>query len=200
MALTLFKEDVVFLQRFLGCCGLYGGRLSGTWSAETDAAVTTFEGESMRIAEKLTRFDARSERNITTLQPNAQRAAREFLACVRAVGIDARILSGTRTYAEQNMLYGKGRYGNTEKRVTNAKGGHSNHNFGIAWDVGIFEKGAYLGNKLGPYRKAAQLGLVPGLEWGGDWVSFPDLPHYQLATGQTLAATRISFESGAACV
>jgi len=35
-----------------------------------------------------------------------------------------------------------------------------------------------------------------GLEWGGDWSSLPDVPHYQLPTGRTVAATRRLFEAG----
>jgi len=110
-----------------------------------------------------------------------------------------RILSGTRTYAEQDVLYRKGRFGDTSPIVTKAKGGHSNHNFGIAWDIGIFDSGKYLGSSP-LYAQAAAVGKVPGIEWGGDWTSFVDQPHYQLATGTTLAAVRTSFEVGTAFV
>jgi len=48
-----------------------------------------------------------------------------------------RIISGTRTYEQQNQLFKK------RPKVTNARGGQSNHNFGIAWDVGLFEEGKY---------------------------------------------------------
>jgi peptidoglycan L-alanyl-D-glutamate endopeptidase CwlK len=83
--------------------------------------------------------------------------------------------------------------------VTRARGGHSNHNFGIAWDIGIFENGTYKGASR-KYAEAARVGLVPGLEWGGHWTSFKDEPHYQLATGSAIAAVRTSFESGTAYV
>jgi len=114
-------------------------------------------------------------------------------------GISARIVSGTRTYAEQNALYRKGRYGDPSPIVTRARGGHSNHNFGIAWDIGIFQNGKYL--KSSPlYVRAAALGKTRSIEWGGDWTSFVDKPHYQLATGVSLAAVRSSFEEGRAFV
>jgi peptidoglycan L-alanyl-D-glutamate endopeptidase CwlK len=60
-------------------------------------------------------------------------------------------------------------------KVTNARGGQSNHNFGIAWDVGIFENGKYYASDTQKEDKAyVELGgfikaNVPGLEWGGDW-------------------------------
>ncbi len=70
-----------------------------------------------------------------------------------------------------------------------------NHNFGIAFDIGIFREGAYL--KDSPlYDKAAEVGLTAELEWGGNWKSFTDKPHYQLATGLDLASVRGKFEDG----
>jgi peptidoglycan L-alanyl-D-glutamate endopeptidase CwlK len=63
--------------------------------------------------------------------------------------------------------------------VTNAKGGYSNHNFGIAFDIGVFENGKYLGNSPS-YRVVGPIGTALGLEWGGNWKTFVDLPHYQL--------------------
>jgi peptidoglycan L-alanyl-D-glutamate endopeptidase CwlK len=199
MSARLFADDVKFQQRFLKCCGYYQGRLDGRWGPMTDAAFNALDAEGAAIAAALGTFDTVSERYIRTLQPKAQRAAREFLTRVLGANISARILSGTRTYAEQNALYVRGRYGDTSKPVTNAKGGQSNHNFGVAWDIGIFDSGKYLG--ASPlYAKAADVGRVPGIEWGGDWVKFPDQPHYQLATGIELASVRANFESGTAFV
>ena len=45
------------------------------------------------------------------------------------------------SYTEQNDLYKRGSFGNPPPKVTNARGGQSNHNFGIAWDGGVFENG-----------------------------------------------------------
>ncbi len=199
MSVQLFAEDVTFLQRFLKCSGFYDGRIDGIWEAKTDAAVNQFEAVSAAIAAQLGEFDSTTERHLRTLQPSAQRQARAFMRRVLAAGIPARILSGTRTYAEQNALYRKGRFGNTAPIVTNARGGFSNHNFGIAWDIGIFDIGKYLGNSP-LYAQAAAVGKVPGIEWGGDWKSFVDLPHYQLATGVALASVRTSFEAGTSFV
>ena len=195
MSFQLFEHDTLFLQRFLRSTGFYTAKLDGVYGKKTDAAVNSFEERTEEIAVAFGKFDARSEKNIGSLHPKAQQVARVFLKKVRDAGIDARIISGTRTYAEQDALYSQGRLGNPGSIVTNAEGGESNHNFGIAWDIGVFDDGAYLGESL-LYDKAAEVGLSTDLEWGGNWKSFKDKPHYQLATGLILAGVRDKFEVG----
>ena len=199
MSLRLFGEDVLFLQRFLTSAGFYRDELDGIYGDNTDDALKAFEQKSQDIADAMATFDSRSERNIRSLQPKAQKVARAFLTTVLAAEIEARIISGTRTYAEQDALFRKGRFGNPGPKVTNARGGKSNHNFGIAWDIGIFRGGEYL-DESPLYKKAADVGLTVELEWGGHWRSFPDRPHYQLATGLKLAMVREKFEEGHAFV
>jgi len=199
MSVQLFGEDTLFLQRFLQGAGFYKDTLDGIHGENTDAAINAFEQRTAEIADVLGKFDSRSEKSIGSLHPTAQQAARVFLKKVRDAGIDARIISGTRTYAEQNGLHRQGRFGNPPPIVTNAKGGQSNHNFGIAWDIGIFKNGAYLGESP-LYDQAAEAGLSTDLEWGGHWKKFKDKPHYQLATGLMLASVRGKFEEGQAIV
>lgn len=198
MSTRMFGDDVLFLQRFLKSAGLYAGKLDGIHGPKTDAAVQAFEAGSRQLASTLGDFDLRSESRIFTLHLKGQEYARKYLKAVRDSGIDVRIISGTRTYAEQDVLFRKGRFGNPGPRVTNARGGQSNHNFGIAWDIGIFKNGEYLGNSP-LYKKAAETGMalrLAGLEWGGNWVSFPDQPHYQLATNAPTSVVREKFERG----
>jgi len=112
--------------------------------------------------------------------------------------VDVRIISGTRTYAEQDALFRKGRFGNPGPIVTKAKGGQSNHNFGLAWDIGLFEDGKYI-TKDKKYKDIAPLvlGVLLNLEWGGNWISFPDAPHYQhTALSTTVSGVRALFEQG----
>src|SRR4029434_3446076 len=123
MSAHLFPDDIVFAQRFLKCCSLYNGDLSGVWDSKTDVASSTFETASDAIAIELGTFDTRSERSIRTLQPKAQRAARGFLKRVLDAGINARIISGTRTYSEQDALFRKGRFGDAWPIVTKARRG-----------------------------------------------------------------------------
>lgn len=122
--------------------------------------------------------DARSEKCIATLLPEVQPIARALVQKAAQSGIKIKILSGLRTYAEQDALYAQGR---TEpgSKITNARGGYSNHNFGIAFDVGVFEGASYLPESV-KYKAVGALGMDLGLEWGGNWKTIVDQPHFQL--------------------
>ncbi len=168
----LFEGDVLFFQRFLSCCGLYRDTLDGSYGRHTGEAETAFDQQCAAIAAAEGRFDNRSELNICGLRTDVQVLARRSLSALRAAGFDARIISGTRSYAEQNALYRQGRFGNPGGIVTRARGGQSWHNFGLAWDIGLFEGGQYLTDDA-PYRRASVTAKITGLEWGGDWTAFP---------------------------
>jgi peptidoglycan L-alanyl-D-glutamate endopeptidase CwlK len=190
---TMHPTDVVFRQRVLGCSGFYTGKIDGAWGPLTDKADQAFHAEYLRLQTIGGTFDPRTESTILTLITPAQSKAREFM---RVAGATCKLISGTRSYAEQDALFGQ------RPKVTNARGGQSNHNFGIAWDVGIFQNGHYLTGASNA-EDAAYVALsvnikahVKGLDWGGDWHSIVDKPHYQLATGKTLAQVRAAFEAG----
>jgi peptidoglycan L-alanyl-D-glutamate endopeptidase CwlK len=202
MSLRLFTDDIQFYQRLLSVAGLYNGPLNGTWTAAVDAADQAFFEEFKAIAAQLGTFHQRSENSIQTLLPATQKAARRFLARAKTDFADheVRIISGTRTYAEQNLIYRQGRFGNPPPKVTNAKGGQSNHNFGIAWDVGIFDGGKYLkgdsAKEAKIYKNLATALLNDDLEWGGNFTTIVDMPHYQLKLGLGLSEVRTRFEKG----
>lgn len=200
MSAPIFQEDVLFYQRLLSACGLYTDTLDGSWGPNTDAADQAFTEESNKLKQRLGTFDPRSERCIETLHLRAQELAREFMSAVAGFDVTVRIISGTRTYAQQDALFAKGRTA-PGPRVTNAKGGQSNHNFGIAWDIGLFRGGEYLDGDTAAeqalYSSVAEL-KPGGLEWGGDWTSFKDPPHYQVANGHSTSQVRGLFEQGAA--
>jgi peptidoglycan L-alanyl-D-glutamate endopeptidase CwlK len=88
------------------------------------------------------------------------------------------VVSGFRTYAEQDSLYAQGRTA-PGSIVTHARAGYSNHNFGIAFDVGVFEGNTYLDDSP-KYKAVGVLGTDLGLEWGGNWKTIVDQPHFQL--------------------
>ena len=143
-------------------------------------------------------YDERTERNISTLHPAVQPRAREFMLLALALaakhGVIVRIISGLRSYAEQDALYAKGRTAQGPK-VTNARAGHSNHNFGTAWDIGLFKGKTYLTDSP-IYTEIGQAARSLGLTWGGDFRSFPDTPHYEVPTGHTLAQMRQRVAAG----
>lgn len=122
--------------------------------------------------------DARSEKAIATLHPKVRPLARALVKDAAAKGIEIRVTSGTRTYEEQNALYEQGR-SKPGRIVTNARGGHSNHNFGIAFDVTIFKNGQPVWESP-QYKVVGALGKALGFTWGGDWESIQDEPHFEL--------------------
>jgi peptidoglycan LD-endopeptidase CwlK len=200
MSAPLFTDDILFLQRFLAGHGFYLGALDGIWGKQTEKAARTFDEKSFAIRGQHGAFDPRTEGHILSLSLNTQIAARVFMGRVLAAGMRVKIISGTRSYAQQDALYRQGRNGNTQQKVTNARGGSSNHNFGIAWDIGIFTAtSGYLGDSP-EYARAARIGApdgtTPAIEWGGNWVSFQDKPHYQLDIGIGVAELRRMFEAG----
>ena len=145
-----------------------------TWTAIHRALV----GELPAGTETKTLADERSERNIVTLLSEVQPLARTLIESAAAIGIAIKVISGTRTYDEQNALYEQGR-SKAGRIVTNARGGYSNHNFGIAFDIGVFEGGRYL-DESPAYKAVGALGIKLGLEWGGNWKTIQDEPHFQL--------------------
>lgn len=152
-----------------------GVQVDGRAGPETWAAI---HERIVGQAPVLEAADARSERHIATLLPEARPIARALVQKAAQAGIRIKVISATRTYAEQDALYAQGRT-LPGRKVTNARGGWSNHNFGIAFDVGVFEGSAYL--PASPkYKAVGALGMDLGLEWGGSWKSIVDEPHFQL--------------------
>ena len=122
-------------------------------------------------------LDERSERCIASLHPQVQPLARELVKIAAEHGVEIRVISGNRTYEEQNVLFAQGRT-TAGKIVTRAQGGWSNHNFGLAFDVGVWENGQYQPESKS-YRFVGNLGKAIGLDWGGDWKSIVDEPHFE---------------------
>lgn len=148
-----------------------------TWGAIYAALVKpTIAGRDPAVS--ISTVDSRSEKRIATLLPEVQPIARALVQKAAANGITIKVISGLRSYEEQNALYAKGRTAPGPK-VTNARGGYSNHNFGIAFDIGVFSGSHYL--KESPkYKAVGAIGMDLGLEWGGNWTSIVDEPHFQL--------------------
>jgi peptidoglycan LD-endopeptidase CwlK len=129
--------------------------------------------------------DARSEKAIVTLHAKVQPYARALVSAAREQGVIIKILSGTRSYEEQAELYRKHKAGGPLA----APPGRSNHNFGIAFDIGVFtgstdpEKAKAYQPESGAYDLVGGLAGTIGLSWGGHWKSKKDKPHYELRPG-----------------
>jgi peptidoglycan LD-endopeptidase CwlK len=171
-----------------------------TWTAIYTQLVPN-KPAPMASAAKAT-VDDRSERAIATLLTQVRPYARALIQKADGIGITVKVISGLRTYEEQNALYEQGR-SKAGRIVTNARGGYSNHNFGIAFDIGVFEGARYL-DESPKYKAVGALGTDLGLEWGGNWKSIQDEPHFQLrpawaaglAERDMLAELRTRKESG----
>lgn len=111
--------------------------------------------------------------------------------------IAIRIVQGLRTIDEQNALYAQGRTkpGNI---VTNAKGGQSYHNYGLAIDFAILydkdNNGSFetlswdLVKDFDRDGEADWMEVVEvfesrGWSWGGRWKSIKDNPHFEKSFG-----------------
>ncbi len=141
--------------------------------------------------------DARSESNLTTLLPQVQLLARSLVHAASAMGIEIKVISGSRTYAQQDAIFLQGRAPLAEvnkarkaagldtitaddnKVRTPCRGGESNHNFQLAFDIGVFKGKTYF-EESPNYKAVAVLGKQLGLTWGGDFHSHVDEPHYEL--------------------
>ena len=116
-------------------------------------------------------------------------------------GITILVTQAVRTWKEQDKLYAKGRTVppiGKKHRVTNAKGGHSFHNFGLAFDIVVLNSaGKPDWDTSNPaWKRAGQIGKSVGLEWGGTWSKFKDLPHFQYVGDLTTAECRQLYPSG----
>jgi hypothetical protein len=138
--------------------------------------------------------DPRSEKNLATLEPVTARLAREHLRRLHAEGLNFKITSARRTFAEQTALYAKGRTTKGPK-VTNARAGYSWHNFGTAYDLTLFS-GKNPVWESQKYTRAGEIGEELGLEWGGRWRKLVDRPHFQRRMALTLAEARAKWPNG----
>lgn len=104
-----------------------------------------------------------------------------------------------RTFAEQNALFAQGRT-KPGKVVTNARGGQSYHNYGLAVDIvllvdkngdGVFESAAwdtktdFDKDRKSDWMECVNIFKQYGWEWGGDW-RFTDPPHFQKTLGKSV--------------
>jgi len=132
-------------------------------------------------------------------------------------GIRLRFAYTLRTNQEQDAIYAQGRtklFDNAGKRlgvVTNAKGGQSIHNYGLAFDIvllidkdgdGNFEsvswdvKADYNKNGLAEWIEIANYFKSKGWSWGGDWKKLKDAPHFEKTFGHNWKTLKSLYDKG----
>ena len=143
-----------------------------------------------------------NQEKIKTLHPEIRNATSSMLTNLKKDNINVEISLATRTYEEQDRLYSKGRNEKGEiidesKVVTYAKGGQSYHNFGLAFDVEVYnENGTKNWNKQSEaWQKVINEGKKQGFVAGAEWNDFPDLPHFENSFGNTQSALRYNIQN-----
>lgn len=121
--------------------------------------------------------DKISVERCSLLHPKLQQRARKFFELMEERGLYPRMSQGLRTIEEQNALYAIGRT-RAGQIVTNSKGGQSWHNYACAFDLVFILTGGSVDFVVS--KEIGDLGASCGLEWGGNWASFSDKPHFQL--------------------
>ncbi|MDR3091395.1 MAG: M15 family metallopeptidase [Clostridiales bacterium] len=127
-------------------------------------------------------------RDVKELHPCLQRAAAELIRRLKEEGRPALITSTYRDFEKQNALYAQGRTA-PGKKVTNAQGGFSNHNFRVAFDICKNVKGAEFSDAEF-FKRAGAVWEEMGGVWGGNFKGFTDMPHFEYTGGLTTADMR----------
>lgn len=166
-----------------------GAAMDGIYGPKTAAAILLALAKNKPEPEIIGDFDARTNKAMSTLRDEAKTAFTRWLKVAipyveSEYGLQLVAIGGSRTAAEQNALYAKGRTA-PGRIVTNAKAGQSNHNYGLALDMGLFDEGRYVDELESRLADAIYAEIAEGVEnyglfWGGNWKSIKDTPHFQL--------------------
>lgn len=192
-------ERVKKIQVKLNSLGYNSGTADGWFGPITTNAVKRFQGDHGLVQEGIVNprtrvklfnphpidnFESRpSSIALSSLNPYVAFLASEFLRLSSANHLDVRITTAFRSWDESDRLYALGRTA-PGSIVSNARGGESYHNWGLAFDAAPFEN-----NKISDdptkFNIMGGLGEQVGLEWGGRFKSIVDFPHFQYTFGLT---------------
>lgn len=119
----------------------------------------------------------RSRNNLEGVHPDLVRVVER---AIQITTVDFMVTCGVRTIAEQKVLVAQGASKTMNSRHIPGKDGYAKAvdlaamiGPNIKWDWPLYYK-------LADAMKAAAKELNVPLEWGGDWKSFKDGPHFQL--------------------
>ncbi|MCA9489736.1 MAG: M15 family metallopeptidase [Myxococcales bacterium] len=119
--------------------------------------------------------------------------ARSTLRAMRRENVDMQVTDGYRDYRQQDDLYAQGR-SRPGRVVTNAPGGRSWHNYGVAADLTFSDESGQPhwpenGDYAQLWRRYGAVAQNNGLTWGGNWQN-PDRPHIEYHPGYTASQAR----------
>lgn len=117
-------------------------------------------------------LSGRSKRRLSGVHPDLQKVVHR---AIKITPVDFTVLEGRRTIRRQRALYAKGA----------TKTMNSRHLTGHAVDLGAYVDGDIrwdwpLYHRIADAVKTAAKQEGVNIEWGGDWRSFKDGPHWQL--------------------
>lgn len=190
-------ENVKAVQKLLNSKGYHTGYPDGWFGWTTTAAVQHFQRNHglipSGIVDPRTRrrlFDPYSRDNyefrpsssdLNSLHPFVALLARRFLNLTRVHNLDVRIYTAFRSWDEEDRLFAQGRW-LPGYIVTNARGGDSYHNWGLAFDAAPYENNMP-STDAAKFILMGHLGQQVGLQWGGTFKSLVDYPHFQYTFG-----------------
>lgn len=131
-----------------------------------------------------------NSRDIAALRDDVEENCRKWLELCEDAGLNVLITNTVRDQEYQEYLYAQGRT-RPGSIITNGRVPtfHAD-TAGLAFDFCKNVKGhEYDDNAF--FHKAAALAKGLGFSWGGDWKSFPDMPHIQWDKGGEWTGTMI---------
>lgn len=126
-----------------------------------------------------------NSRRIEDLLPVVQDKAKKMVAACNEAGITLLITSTYRDHESQRTLYNQGRTA-PGKVVTNARPGHSYHNWQCAFDVVPIVNGKAIWDNDILWKRIGEIGESCGLEWAGRWKRFREMAHFQFTNGLSI--------------
>lgn len=138
-------------------------------------------------------MDKTSLSRVALMHPLLRTELANILSEIAQGGVSIRLTQTLRTIQEQNDLYAIGRT-KPGKIVTNAKGGQSYHNYGLACDFCLLHKDGSISwnmhedldkDGIADWMEVVKVFEKHGWEWGGKW-KFKDTPHFQKTFGKSI--------------
>lgn len=118
------------------------------------------------------KFSKRSRKRLDTCHPDLIRLCEAVIK-----EVDISILEGHRGEDRQNLLYEEGY--STVRYPHSRHNSYPSHAVDIAfYPIDWFDKERW--KELGRFVKQVAEEIGVEIEWGGDWQTFQDMPHFQL--------------------
>ena len=193
---------IIEIQKKLNSLGFNSGVPDGLFGPKTINAVARFQSVNglnaagvinPRTREKLFNPNPTDDyrtrptsQSLNSLHPYVASLANNLLELCNTNSIDVVIIAAFRSWDEQDAVYAQGRT-KPGDIVTDAQGGDSYHNWGLAFDCAPVENDMVAWENTDKFLAMGVLGQQAGLEWGGNWTSYAinivDMPHFQYTFG-----------------